>query len=340
MVHVVIIISLFFMMPELNKRYPFRIFSFIILFLFMALRYNYGNDYMGYYEMHTWMNLGLSTHAGNDVLFRFLNIYISNFYVLIALISLFYLVSVTFLINRNLKSTQYLFAFLLLLVNPYLFLVHLSALRQTLALCFFIFAVNFAVKRKLILYIIFVLIAAGLHSSAILLLPLYPLLNEKKIKDKHILGMILLLLVFTLTPIFDIFILKLLSYLPYYFRYYYEQGLQNSLRSTIISSFFMIFIAINFQKLRGREIIYGKLSLVASFLSILTFKLALISRVGMYFDIFYIVTIPQLFIRIESKIHRYLLFVIFTAIYLLRYYSFFINPLWESFIEYKSIFGK
>lgn len=339
MVHVVFLSALFCTIPELNKKYPFRFFTFIILFMFMALRFDYGNDYMSYFNNHKLMNAGLSGWGADDFLFHTLNIAIPNFFVLITLTSLFYLIVIWYLIKNNLNVNQYGFAVLLLLINPYLFLIHLSSLRQTLALCFFVFAVNFAVKRKLIYYIAFLLLATGMHSSAIILFPLYFMLTDKPFNKKHLFMTMLILGLLLFTPVFNIIVNKSLEYLPIHYKYYYNQGLHNSVRATIISSFYLFFIAINLEKLRGKEIIYGKLSLIATVLSVLAIKVSMITRVGLYFDLFLIITIPQIFSRFETKIYKYMLFLALVGIYLLRYYSFFTTPLWESFRHYQTILG-
>jgi len=340
MVHIIFLIALFCMIPELNKKYPFRFFTFAILFLFMALRYDYGNDYMNYFYNHALMNAGVYAWGSNDFLFYLLNISVPNFYALIVAISLFYIITVRYLIKNNLEVKQYWFAILILLINPYLFLVQLSSLRQTLALCFFIFAVNFAVKRKLVPYIVFVLLAAGMHSSAIILLPLYLILTERSFNKKYLFATMAILLALIFTPLFDIGANKILEYMPNHYRYYYNQGLQNSLRATLISSCYFFLVAFNIGKLKGKEIIYGKLSLIATIISILAVKVSMITRIGMYFDIFMIVTIPHIFNKIDKKMNRQLLFVLLIAIYILRYCSFFSNPLWESFRDYNTILGK
>lgn len=337
MVHLVFLFALFCTIPNLNKKYPFRIFTFAILYMFMALRYDYGNDYMSYLYSHTSMNAGRWAWGANDVLFHALNIAIPNFFLLIALISFFYLISIWYLIKNNLKVNQYWFAVLILLINPYLFLIHLSALRQSLAICFFVFAVNFAVKRKLIPYVIFVLLATGMHASAIILLPIYFLLTEKPFNKKYLFMTMGTLGLLIFTPLFDMIANKLLEYLPNHYRYYYNQGFQNSLRSTIISSFYLFIVIFNLGKLKGKEIIYGKLSLIGTILSVLAIKASMISRIGMYFDLFSIITIPQIYSRIEKKIYKQILFIVLIGIYLLRYYSFFTTPLWESFREYHTI---
>jgi transmembrane protein EpsG len=128
--------------------------------------------------------------------------------------------------------------------------------------------------------------------------------------------------------------------MPKNYIYYYEKGFQNCLRATLISSFFFFLVAFNMNKLKGKNTIYGKLALISTILSILAYKVSMITRVVMYFDIFMIIAIPTIFIKMNRGLKKKLLFLIMLTIYLLRYYSFFTNPLWESFVKYKTILGR
>jgi hypothetical protein len=339
MVHLVFLAALFCTFPDLNRKYPFRFYTFAILFIFLALRYDYGNDYMGYLEIHTALNSGLPAWGQSNILFKNLNLLIPNFYVFIAIVSFFYIYSIYYLINKNIKIRRYWFAVLILLINPYLFLVHLSGLRQTLAICLFIFAVNYATEKNIVGYVIFSLLAVGMHSSAIILLPVY-FLNEKTIDRKRLLIIIGIILTMLVTPAFDIFANKLLEYMPVHYRRYYEQGLQNSLRATVLSSFFFFLILFNMKLLKGKQIIYAKLSLIATMISILAVKVSMLTRIGMYFEVFTIITIPLIFENMDRGLKKKLLFAIMITIYLLRYYSFFTNPMWESFLQYKTILSQ
>lgn len=340
MVHLIFLTTLFFTLPALNRKYSFIFFSFSILFLFMSLRYDYGNDYLGYMSIHELINAGLPAWGTDDKLFYQINKLFPNFFIFISIISLFYLIVIWRLIRTNLSINQQWISILILLINPYLFLIHLSSLRQTLAICFFVIAINFAIKRKIILYMLFIFIANGMHASAILLLPFYFIINDKKFSTKHLLITIGILLVMLFTPVFDFTTNKLLEYLPKHYENYYEQELQNSILSTLISVIFVVFIAFNLSKLKGNEVIFGKLSLIASIISVLAFKVSMISRIGMYFDLFLIITIPQILNKIPNKSYRMIILTILMLIYIMRYYSFFSNPMWESYWHYKTILGK
>ncbi|WP_277673360.1 EpsG family protein [Piscibacillus halophilus] len=329
------------LIPELNKKYPFYILSFGVLFLFLALRYDYGNDYMSYYQSHELINAGFEAWGSSDVLYRLTNLLIPNFYVLVAFLSLFYIGTIFFLVKYNLYRKQYWFAVLILLINPYLFLVHLSSFRQTIAICFVIIAVYFATKRNLVLYFLFVLVAMGFHPSAIVMFPVYFLLNEKKIKVKKVVLVIGAVFLLLLTPLLDSIIEWSLSYFPSHYSYYYNQGAGNTLRATLISSFFFFLILFNINKLNGKDLIYAKLSLIATIISLLAYKVSMITRIGMYFDVFLIVSLPIIFLKMKGQKLRFVLFVLMLVIFILRYWSFFNNEIWmDSYRVYQTILSK
>ncbi|MFE7063741.1 EpsG family protein [Sutcliffiella sp. NPDC057660] len=336
MTHIIFLIVLFFSFPDLNKKLPFYTLSFSTLFLFLAIRYDFGNDYFSYMNLHALINDGLVDFGGKEILFNYLNLLIPNFFWLIAIISLFYIISIYNLIKKNFSAKDYWFSLLLLLVNPYLFLVHLSSLRQTIAICFIIFAIKFAIKRNFPLYTILVLIASGFHQSAIVLLPVYFLLNEKKINIKSISIIYGILVVLIGTPLFEAILDRILEYFPHNYTYYFNQGYTNSLRSTLISGTLFLFLILNINKLQGKEMIYGKLSLISTIISILSIKVSMIFRIGMYFEIFLVVTIPFIICRLKRRSHKVLLSIIILTIYLGRYVNFFNGN--EHYI-YKTILG-
>ncbi|WP_053983018.1 EpsG family protein [Niameybacter massiliensis] len=341
MVHMILATALLFSFPDKQKRVPYHMISFTILYLFLALRYNYGNDYITYYNMHTAMNSGLGGWGSNDILFKGLNLLLPNFYLFIAIISLFYIVVIYLFMKYANRGNSYLFSVLIWLINPYLFLVHLSTIRQTIAICFFIIATKYIVEKKCFKYYLSILIAMGFHKSAIILLPIYFIINDSKIKRKNTMIIYGILAILIATPILDIIIYTVLEYFPAHYKVYFEQGLKNSFRATVLSSFYFFIILLNINKLEYRDMIYAKLSLIATIISILCFKLSMLTRIGMYFDVFLIVTIPAVFKTIKTKLYRQILFLIMIGIYILRYTSFFINPIWhEAYSSYTTLFGR
>lgn len=338
MIHFIFLIVLFFLIPSINRHAPFYIFSFSILLLMLVLRYDYGNDYLSYFNIYQSIQKGAGIYNDIEPLYYIWNLYAPSFYLIIALISLFYIVTIFVFIRENLKFNEYWMAVLIWLINPYLFLIHLSSLRQTIAICIFLCATYFIVKRSFFGYALMIILAMNFHISAVALLPLYFVINDKKVTLKQIIFIFSGIAILILTPLIDIIINSVLPYFPGNYTYYYDNDTGNSLRATLLSSVYLIVIGCNLHKLKGKELIYGKLSLIATTLSVLAFKISMLTRIGMYFDIFLIVTIPMILNKIDNKIIKVLIFLLIFTIYVLRYYAFFTNPMYsDHYIKYKSI---
>lgn len=77
----------------------------------------------------------------------------------------------------------------------------------------------------------------------------------------------------------------------------------------------------------------------------LAFRVSMLTRLEMYFDIFSIVAFPRMLARPrrDETLPGFLNNVVFPAaillILLLRYDSFFHNPMWERFCTYRTILG-
>ena len=326
------------------------ILSFFILFLFCALRYDFGNDYMSYYTHYQSINSGADYVFNKNPGYVLLNKIAPTFQILIATISTALIIVIYRTIVNNVDKEFYGISLFILLINPYVFLVLLSAIRQSIALILFVVAINFSYKHKPIPYILLILTATLFHTSAIVLLPFYFIANERKINKITIVLYLIIVAVFILDkPIFDGTIEYFLQLFDEdLYNYYYNQGVSNSIRATILSSLYFIYIAINIPYLSGKALMYSKLYLIGLTAALLAYNFSMMTRLQMYFDIFSIISIPSIirysnssigeknnkvFHLINAKILPTLIF----AIYILRYYSFFTNPLWESFTSYQTI---
>lgn len=362
MVHIILLSALVLSIP-FKKNLRLYKFSFVILFLFCALRYGFGNDYFSYYEGFEAIHNGEDAFGG-QYLYILLNKIFPNFYLLIAAISLVYVVAIYFLMISNVPKQIIWLSMFILLINPYVFLINLSAIRQCIAMILFIRAIKYAIEKKFIVYICFIIAATLFHASAIILLPVYFIINEKKVSVKTAVmitaGVIFLLVVSGILLRVLTWIVKLFNNPNY--EHYLNQGSTNSLQATLLSAIFFIYIIINLPSLSGKTLIYAKLYLLATILNVLAYRLSMLTRITMYFDVFSIVAIPLLIYENQNKfkntmknavenrvgsnsisvvyrvVNLYVFPCLIILIYLLRYYSFFTNPLWESFWEYHTIF--
>ena len=333
-----------------------RVFSFIWLFLFAALRYSYGNDYRGYQNWYLHIkNGGVSPYDG-EPLFTLLNVVSPSYFLLVAFTSAIFIFTVYRLAERELKKFSFAVAVFIFCVNPYLFLMNLSAIRQSLATAVFIIAVEYAIKRKPIQYALLIVIASLFHRSALILFPVYFVVSPKKLKPKTI-AVIVLIVVFTLVFLdvegIAVGVATLLGDGGYL--HHVSGGLGNSLRATVLTSVYFVYLILNLAKSDGKMAAYTKVYLIAIICGILAYRVSAFTRIQMYFDVFSVVVLPHLFAEntnrkiiagggesvqnvIFSIINKYVLPFLIMIIYVLRYYSFFTNPNWTSFHNYHSLF--
>ncbi len=338
-----------------KKTEKLYVIPFIILFIFAAVRYGFGNDYFSYQNMYNNIRNG---HLGNgEYLYALINFITPNFYLFVALTSLAFIVSVYVLIKKNVSPQYICFSILIFVINTFSLLINLSAIRQCLAMVVFIYSIHFANKRKFFVYAILILIATMFHRSAVLLLPFYFIANDRPINKRTVLTIAVVVFVTLLGNIIPYFARFLTSALfnDANYVYYVSTATSNSLRATLLSSLFLIYTLFNLPRLEGNVLVYAKLYLVATIFSVLAIKLSMLTRIQMYFDIFSVVALPMIFkqtiegdaficrnnifLSLWNILNKYAFPLLLLIIYCLRYYSFFTNPLWAPFAEYKTIFS-
>jgi len=350
MVHIILFSVIIIAINARKDKKESLFFCFCILYLFSALRYDYGNDYNAYYAIHENIKNGVTAIQADEPIFFLLNFIIPDYYFFIAITSIPLLLVVYKLIKNHVDYRYIGVAVFIFVINPYLFLMSLSAIKQTLAMDLFIKATYFSKRKKIIPYILLILIATLIHASAIILLPFYFVANEKKVGIIQLvvflMGVLILLLGWDL---FDEFFSNLIIALfddPNYIRYF-EQDRQNTIRATLLTSVTGIYLLLNIRKLEGASLMCAKLYLIGIALGVLAYRVSMLTRFQMYFDIFSVVAIPSILqTNKEPKIeepewlvilNKFVFPLLIFVIYLARYYSFFTNSLWEAFFTYKTI---
>lgn len=151
--------------------------AFAVIFVFMALRYDYGNDYMNYLDGYNEITSNIQiflTEMKWDPGWNLLHILFKpfGFFAMVAFMSLATAV-VLYRFIRDFVPAQYQWlAMFLYVFDPYLFLVPASAMRQNLGIILFIWGIEFLYKRRIIPYLLISIAAATFHKSGLVLLPL------------------------------------------------------------------------------------------------------------------------------------------------------------------------
>lgn len=353
MVHITLLIAFVISTLKIRGRKNTNaalVISFFLLFIFAALRYEYGNDYEPYRKIYENAQIGINSAAIETLYFE-LNKIFPSFQLLIATLSLLYLYAVYKLIVKYVDKRFIGMAVFIFLINPYLFLLSLSSIRQTLVVSLFILSLTIKPEKKFSRFIVFLGftgISCLIHQTAILLFPFYYIYHGKRNekRDYFVFGItpvVLLAIPVILLRLIDMVLQLFSNNLNY--QMYINSNTQNSLRATLLFAVFYIYVLINLKKLDEKTYSIAKLYLYGLLFALLAYRYSMFGRFQMYFDIFGVVVIPAIIKanitehRNSTKeiIHVYAFPCVIFAIFLLRYYSFFTTELWSYFRDYHTI---
>ena len=159
-------------------------FSYFLVFLFLALRHDYGNDYSDYFNSY----LGLQSLQDEDFYFKenevgwlYLNYFFKylfgdvGFHVMLASMAAFTCFVLYRLTIKYIPPKYYAFAIALLLLEPNNILVLSSAMRQSIAVAIFLLSFDYLLQKRYLQYLAGIALASLFHTSAIVLMALIAL---------------------------------------------------------------------------------------------------------------------------------------------------------------------
>jgi hypothetical protein len=150
----------------------FAFFSAIPLFCVAAFRYGIGTDYFSYinefervirgewsyFEPGFWLiNKLVACVTTNSVWIFIISAFIFSYFTFHAIYE---------------QSVNPAFSILLLVITTHYF-IYINQMRQYLAIAIFLYSIKYIQKRRLLHYIILILLAATLHKSILIVIPLY-----------------------------------------------------------------------------------------------------------------------------------------------------------------------
>lgn len=337
------------------KGYRFFLsFSIILIFCFLALRYDYGNDYKAYldlfYEIQGYSSFSISNFIikGNEIGWVYLNFLFEplGFFVMQIFLAGFSCFILYRFIIKYVSPEYYWFSIFIYTFQPYHMLVLSSAMRQAVVVSLFLLAIDFLIEKKIFRYIGVILIGTLFHSTAYLLLPLVLLSYlSVQLRIKYI-----LIVVFLFIGSF-LFLGEIFSqgqqFISLYFEKEYSGHINQSFEESKIGLGFIlnfiIYITLFYytqnQNYLGKVIILN--IVVISFLIIpLTFSFPLISRLNFYFTPLLMTAFPLAFENIIDNKIRIIFMSMISISTLYQFFSFFYSETWKThFFEYQTIFS-
>lgn len=344
-----IIISYFSKFKELKNS---LFISFMILTIFMSIRYDFGNDYMSYLQTF----LDISKYEGNIELrieygWLFLNkIFIPiGFFSLIIFLTVFEYFTLYKLIKTYVPVELYWLSVFSFCFNISFMLIGVSMMRQFLAMCIFVQALKFILEKKIIISLILVFLASTFHKSALILLPFVFIgyLNFTITTKKALLiFLIFLLLYFIGNTILSSFFQTLLSNENFSDYENYTENIKAPSKGPGLGFVFRIFLlllTLLYQKYQSKEVKIIFVIYLFNFLFIFFSEIAPMTiRLGYYFRIFEIICFPLLFISVRNFVLKYLLLLSYIIIVIKEFFIDFYDPsgvFYKKFIFYKTIFS-
>lgn len=340
-----------------------KIGFFLTTFL-LAINYDYGNDYMNYYNIYKDVSLipfnlksvldGDIYHETGWVLLNYLFKPIGGFFMLIAFLSVCQNIIVYKYIRRYVDKKWWPFAVSIYLFNTSLYILSFSTIRQFLVMCVFLWLFPYIKTRKLWVSVVVIFLSSFIHSSAIILYPFLFVSFLPLNKMKYI-AMIMLIFFLILSMggqhLYDIFTqFMVIEEFSNYADVYSERrgatlwgiGFIINLIPFILSIFYLIKNKdnnrVNDQKIC---IMIGCISYI-----ILPFStiIQLISRISYYFVIYQILSLPQVyqFVYNKNKLIGVTCIFLYFIIMIYSYVMFFNEGAFSVYYsrEFKTIFSQ
>lgn len=331
---------------KLKKNTVFAILSFFPIFLISGIRYGVGSDYFDYalsFQQIISNSTGKWTVGINDIgyvyLCKFIGLFSSepsSFFLVTSFLS----IGILFIAIYEQSSKPWMSILIYFFITYYYF--NFTLVRNMLGISIFVYATKYIREKKLIPYITFCLIAASIHNTLLITIPVYFLFNVK-LEEKILkyLGAVLALLA-VVRPFMGKLIVYIASntrYGLYYFKEYYDGS------TDYIWLFVHLIILIVLYSVWRKVEVENKdnLGLLMQFITVVIALysqfIPLAFRVMFVFAVPQIITIPNAINNIKNKSSRKTYTVIICAFFFVLYLLIAYVKQWNTVIPYKTIFG-
>lgn len=327
---------------NLSRKYEKASLSLIFFFLtcFVGFRYHVGRDYENYVDIYNSVDFQYLEPA-----FAFLVEWLNSFHCSVTyLFFIMAFLTYGFLFGGIYCIKEANLPLSIFMLSIFTFSSICNVTRQALASAVFLFAFQFIIKRKLSFYILCILLASTFHVSALILLPLYFLL-DKQLSDKYIISIYLMSFVFVFLDLGTIAgpFMSLMENWQRYENYVEKRGDEDGYLSPgvvleMANYAIMLYYSIKANVHRNHTVLFNLLLLGAILMNV-RIGAPLLIRLQMYFSFFINIILPLVVIEQKSKQTRHLLALYFgiTQLALWGYYIFFIPT--SDMYPYKDVFG-
>lgn len=344
---------------QFNSKGKYFECSFILLTIIASIQYNYGTDYMNYYNLwEQYSKIDAMVYIENMfnivswqepgwILLNIIFGFKYGFFFLVALISIIENYIYYHLIKEYVPIRWRWFAVFFYVCMDCLYLLNFSMMRQGLTVALFVSAVMLLNKKKLWLSIFLILFSLTIHASSAICIP-FILLYFLPLKETKSLAVLLLLLTFVIFVFKDVVIsgIKLVFSFEEIGKYssYDQEKLSDIGMGYFIShipNFVILYTFFSKAIVLSRE---QKVISLLAFCDLLITPLqfygaSMAGRLGIYFIAFKVASIPIIYCKIKKRNIRFILVYLSIFITLVLYFKFFQEYIGGYQTGYRTIFS-
>jgi hypothetical protein len=354
-VAIVNIVMVYFAFFARYKNWQFLLkFSFIILFVFLALRYDFGNDYHVYLKdflkLNPFSTIDYFSKASTFEpgwtflchLFRPLGA--MGFFAMTALLALFNCFVYYRFIKKYVPPDYYWLAVFLYVFNPYFMLIHASAMRQSVAISLFLLSIDYLYKKNPVGYFLFIGLAMSFHISAIILLPVYLIgLFNWKINKMTAIGLLssYILIIFFGKMFRSELTMFVARHFDKYAVYNSQSGIEIGTGMGLLFYSILFVLILLYEQYQTKEnAIVFKVAIIGYLVMPVSLIVMIFGRSAMYFQPATIAVMPILFANMKNRLISYTIMILLITITTFSFYGFFQSKIWEKkYGTYNTIFS-
>lgn len=331
--------------------------GFIIITTLACIRYNYGNDYMVYYRDYFEITnipfninnilLGQVYRDPGWAILCFAFKPIGGFITLVAVLSIVQNYIVYRFIKKNTIIAWWPASVFIYLFTSNLFLLQLSMMRQGFVVCVFLGLWQLICDKRWWYPLIILYLCSFIHQSAIILIP-FAFWGFIPMEKSRILGYTLIILFVGLWISSSLVNSILQGFMKFeelqeYVNSYENIGKVGNYGLGFIISLIPFFITIYYLiKEKNKDSNLNKMVMLGSIGQLIVpFNqiIPLASRIGLYFSIYSLSTIPIVYSSIKKKTLKKGLFLLYILFILYTYYIFFTSSIYAPrYSEFNTIF--
>jgi hypothetical protein len=296
------------------------LFSFILIFLFLAFRYDYGNDYNVYFKLFndinkdplSFINGKRTVEVGWVIINRIFKPF--GFFSMVFFLAIVNCFAYFRMINKFVDRKYYWFAAFIYYFNTYFLLIQLSAMRQCMAIVMFIFAIDYILTKRYFKAAILIFLAISFHYSALILVPVIFLMHLLKIRMRliHIIIVeVIYLSLFILSDIYQPLLRSVaLTLLGEKYLFYLNPANTNpSILNALVYSSLLFILLFYYNRFNSDYQLLIKIFIAGLVLLPAGFILPLSSRLALYFLPLSIIIYPKVLEILDYKLFRQLFII-------------------------------